>query len=81
MKVTIDIEVDQIMRQTLVEDWKIVKQDIKRLKEKRKENTLASYECEDIKDFKRYRDAMEVLIGYYFPYEESEKILKGNKEC
>lgn len=75
MKLTFDVDNIEIIQKTLVEDLSFIKKDIKRLKTKRKNEKLAKYEVEDLVDYKKYKNAMEVLIGYYFPYEEAEKIL------
>lgn len=75
MKIEVDIDSLDIVKTTLIEDWRFLKEDIKRLKTKRKNDKLAKYEVEDLVNFKKYKNAMEVMIGYYFPYEEAEKIL------
>ena len=80
MKVEVDIEEDQIFRKILLDDWQMVKDDIKRLKADRKHRPLENFEMIDLKHFKKYRKAMEVLITYYFPFEESCKILAKEKK-
>ena len=75
MKVEIDVEEDTIFRKILLDDWEMVKSDIDRLKSQRKIRPLEEFETIDMKHFKKYRKAMEVLITYYFTHEESSKIL------
>jgi predicted nucleotidyltransferase len=55
--------VDQIFRSVLVQDYKMLKEDIKRLKEKK--DNLANYQKEDLKANKRYKKAMEIMLEYY----------------
>lgn len=54
--------VDQIFRSVLIQDYKMLKEDIKRLKEV---DELKSYQKDDLKANKRYKKSMEVLLEYY----------------
>jgi hypothetical protein len=55
--------VDQIFRSVLVQDYKMLKEDIKRLKENK--DNLAPYQKEDLRANRRYKKSMEVLLEYY----------------
>lgn len=64
MKVELSSDaVDSIFRDVLIQDYKSLKQDIKRLKDKKP--NLQSYQKEDLKANKRYKKAMEILLEYY----------------
>ena len=79
MKYNIELDteaMDSIFRTILVEDYLRLKEDIKRLKKKHKNDGLKTFEYEDLIDNIRYRDAMKVLIGYYFAHSEAQEILK-----
>ena len=80
MKFEIDIQPEEITRKTLVEDWRMVKSDIRALKEAGKVKPLEGFERQDLKDFKRIRKALERLIRYYYTREEYEAILGKKKE-
>lgn len=55
--------VDNIFRSVMIQDYKSLKDDIKRLKDKKP--NLQDYQKEDLKANKRYKKAMEVLLEYY----------------
>ena len=79
MKYNIELDteaMDAIFRTILVEDYHSLCRDIKSLKKERKTIGLKEYQIEDLSDNIRYRDAMKVLIGYYFAHEEAQTILK-----
>ena len=79
MKYNIELDaeaMDTIFRNILVEDYNSLCRDIKSLKKERKYIGLKEYQIEDLSDNIRYRDAMKVLIGYYFAHEEAQTILK-----
>ena len=79
MKYNIELDteaMDAIFRNILVEDYNSLCRDIKTLKKERKAIGLKEYQVEDLSDNIRYRDAMKVLIGYYFAHEEAQEILK-----
>ena len=79
MKYNVELDteaMDSIFRTILVEDYLRLKEDIKRLKKKHKNDGLKTFEYEDLIDNIRYRDAMKVLIGYYFAHSEAQEILK-----
>ena len=71
-----DEAMDAIFRNILVEDYNSLCRDIKTLKKERKAIGLKEYQVEDLSDNIRYRDAMKVLIGYYFAHNEAQEILK-----
>jgi hypothetical protein len=79
MKYNIELDteaMDAIFRTILVEDYHMIKEDIKRLKKKHKNDVLKTFEYEDLINNIRFRDAMKVLIGYYFAHEEAQTIIK-----
>lgn len=79
MKYNIELDaeaMDAIFRSILVEDYNSLCRDIKALKKERKAIGLKEYQVEDLSDNIRYRDAMKILIGYYFPHSEAQEILK-----
>ena len=64
MKVELSSDaVDSIFRSVMIQDYKSLKDDIKRLKDKKP--NLQEYQKEDLKANKRYKKAMEVLLEYY----------------
>ena len=73
MKIEISSEaVDTIFRSVLIEDYKMLKEDIKRLKAKKAE--LKEYQKQDLKANKRYKKAMKVLLEYYVGYDWKESV-------
>jgi len=79
MKYNVELDteaMDAIFRTILVEDYHRIKEDIKRLKKKHKAEGLKTFEYEDLINDIRFRDAMKVLIGYYFAHSEAQEILK-----
>ena len=75
MKVTVDIDTDDVVRQHLVDDYRLLNQEIKILKENKK--NLAPHRLQDLKDNKKWRKAVKTLINYYYSSVEAEEILKG----
>ena len=76
---TIEVDwdtVDQIMEQNLLHSYCSLKEDIKRLKSKKK---LASWEKEDLDQFERLVEAMDV-IGVYFVFDFHKKAKKYAKQ-
>jgi predicted nucleotidyltransferase len=64
MKVELSSDaVDSIFRDVLIQDYKSLKEDIKRLKDKKP--NLQAYQKEDLKANKRYKKAMEIMLEYY----------------
>lgn len=55
--------VDSVFRSVMIQDYKMLKEDIKRLKDQKL--NLKEYQKEDLKANKRYKKAMEVLLEYY----------------
>lgn len=73
MKVELSSDaVDNIFRSILIQDYKSLKEDIKRLKDKKPD--LQAYQKEDLKANKRYKKAMEVLLEYYVGFDWKETI-------
>ena len=68
--------VDQIMEQNLLHSYCSLKEDIKRLKSKKK---LQDWEKEDLDQFERLVEAMDV-IGAYFVYDFDKKAKKYAKQ-
>lgn len=79
MKVEVDIPVDEIVRNSILEDWNMINKDIERMKHSKTLGTLQKYESEDYKNWKKIRKALKVMIGYYFPYDEAENIVGKKK--
>ena len=68
---------DDLFKKILIEDWKNVKSEIKRLK--RLENrTRDGYE-QELKFHKKLKKSYEYIIKYTHSYEEAEEII-GKKE-
>lgn len=63
---------DQIIKQTLLEDYKILMTDINRLQDIQERE---QYEQEDLLANIRFINAIETLMYYYFPASEAEKIV------
>lgn len=64
MKVELSSDaVDSIFRSVMIQDYKGLKEDIRRLKNQKP--NLKEYQKEDLKANKRYKKAMEVLLEYY----------------
>ena len=79
MKVEVEVDDAELYRKVLLDDWRMVKEDIKRLKQEAKVRGLEEFEKQDMKYWKKYRKAMETLITYYFTYDEYTKILEKGK--
>jgi hypothetical protein len=63
MKIEISNDtVTRIMTDVLIEDYKYLQQDIKRYEEK---GFLSPVEAKDLADWKKYKDAFDVLLEYY----------------
>jgi len=77
MKVTVDIDTDDLIRQSLAEDYERLTKDIEDLKSRK--DSLQPPNKQDLKDQKRWRKAVKTLIYYYYPYDEAEALLKGYK--
>lgn len=64
MKVELSSDaVDSIFRDVLIQDYKSLRDDIRRLKDKKP--NLQPYQKEDLKANKRYKKAMETMLEYY----------------
>lgn len=64
MKVELSSDaVDSIFRSVLIQDYKGLKADIKRLKDKKP--NLEAYQKEDLKANKKYKKAMKIMLEYY----------------
>lgn len=75
MKVMVDLDTDEIVKQHLVDDYKMLNNEIRILKENKKH--LAPHRLQDYKDNKKWCKAIKILIGYYYSSVEAEEILKG----
>jgi hypothetical protein len=73
MKVELSSDaVDSIFRSVLIQDYKGLKDDIRRLKDKKP--NLQAYQKEDLKANKKYKKAMEVMLEYYVGIDWKETI-------
>ncbi len=86
MKIEIDrnshVAMDEIFNAILVEDWRIIKEECKRQKQRIKNdqpNAYTSVLKEDLKHDKKVRKAYETIIRYSFSESEAKEIL-GKKE-
>lgn len=71
-----DETVDSLFRDILVEDYRRIRNDIYGLTNRAIEKgKLTEYEQEDLDNNKRYFEAMKVLLGYYLPESDAEKII------
>lgn len=68
--------VDQIMEQNLLDSYCSLQADIKRLKSKKK---LQNWEKEDLDQFERLVEAMDV-VGAYFVFQFDKKAKKYAKQ-
>lgn len=76
MKVELSSDaVDGIFRSVLIQDYKGLKKDIKRLKDKKP--NLQAYQKEDLKANKRYKKAMEVMLEYYVGIDWKETVYEN----
>ena len=62
-----DETADALFRDVLVQDYKRLVQDIQASSIKL---SLEKHEQEDLAEWIRYRDAIKVMMKYYFPYEQ-----------
>jgi hypothetical protein len=72
---TIDIEIDfdiadNILKQNLLERYRVLCKNIEELKAK---ESLKFYQIADLKDYKRYRDAIKTVLRYYMTKKEFEE--------
>jgi hypothetical protein len=76
MKVELNNDaVDAIFQSILIEDYKMLKSDTKRLKESPK---LEKYQHEDLKANKKYLKAMKCLMEYYIGIEWKQRVRESN---
>ena len=74
-KITVGIESDAfdlIIQQTLVEDYRSLCDEVRRLENKR---PLKRYEEEDLNDSRRFRDGLEAILSYYLLADVAQKII------
>lgn len=75
---------DQIFNAILVEDWRNVRDECKRLKKRikdEKENPAWTHACEeDLVYNKKVRKAYETVIRYCLSYEQANELL-GEEKC
>ena len=83
MKIEIDrnshVAMDEIFNAILLDDWRIVKEECKRTKERLKESQFKENLKRDLKHDKKVKKAYETIIRYCFSASEAEEIL-GKKE-
>lgn len=65
--------VDMLVRDRLISDYKDASAGVTDLKSRAK---LKSFEKEDLKNYTKLRNALKVVISYYFTKEEADEILK-----
>jgi rRNA-processing protein FCF1 len=75
---------DEILNALVIEDWQTVKDEVKRLKRRLKdENINVSYKKtleEDLKFNKKVKKAYETILRYCLPYERAKELL-GEEKC
>ena len=71
--VMIDSEaLDGIIRQTLVEDYRGLCEEVRRLENKR---PLKDFELEDLQSSRQWRDGLEKLLSYYLMEKEAREVI------
>jgi len=71
-----DETAESMFRDILIEDYRRLRNDIYDLTNKAVEHgELQPYEQEDLDGNKRWFEAMKVLMEYYLPYSDAEKII------
>ena len=71
--ITIDAEeFDIVIRKTLVEDYRSLCDEVRRLENK---FPLKPYEEEDLRDSRRFRDGLEAILSYYLMADEAQAII------
>lgn len=75
---------DEIFNAILIEDWRNVREECKRIKKRIKEETQSSewrHACEeDLEHNKKIRKAYETIIRYCLSYEKANELL-GEEKC
>jgi hypothetical protein len=79
MKMQVNIETDDIIRQALAEDYERLTSDIDNLKSRKK--PLSDANKQDLKDNKKWRKAIKTLIYYYYSSIEADELMKGFKSA
>lgn len=74
-KITVGIDseaFDIIVRQTLVEDYRNLCEEVRRLERK---SVLQPHEKEDMHDSRKFRDGLEAMLPYYLMHDEARNII------
>ena len=74
-KITVGIDseaFDLIIRKTLVEDYRNLCEEVRRLEQK---STLQPHEKEDLHDSRKFRDGLEAMLPYYLIHNEAREII------
>ena len=79
MKMYVDIETDDIIRQALAEDYERLTSDIDNIKSRKK--PLSDANKQDLKDNKKWRKAVKTLIYYYYSAVDADELMKGFKSA
>jgi hypothetical protein len=78
VKIELDFEQSQeVVVECLKGDYLSILKDYEELKNL--EYTLEQYQKDDIEDYKRYLDAIEILLRYYMYVGDAEEFLRGTK--
>ena len=75
MKVEVVVDEEQVVRQAILDDWRRLNDDIRTMKAVKKTRRLEDHEKIDMKDWKRFRKAIKVMIGYYYTSAEAQEII------
>lgn len=71
--------IDEIVTEVLIEDWRVSKKEVKRIKETLKDECITENRKgilkADLKDHKKLRKAYEVILRYYLPHDKVNLIL------
>ena len=76
-KITVGIEsdaLDLIIHQTLVEDYRSLCDEVRRLEKKVE---LRTFEQEDLVSTRKWRDGLEAMLSYYLMPDKAQEIIDG----
>lgn len=74
-KITVGIDseaFDLIIRKTLIEDYRNLCEEVRRLEKKAE---LKTFEQEDLHDSRKFRDGLEAMLPYYLIHNEAQEII------
>jgi hypothetical protein len=77
MKYTIELDdetLEKFYKQMIVQDYLSLVREVKTLK---KLPNKKDYQIEDLKDATKYRNALKIMITFYFSHDEAKQIIKG----